>query len=86
PRPDEAGFLLVARAWDPQPGSLYGSYWVDRPPQLIATFRLLDELGGTTAVRVAGALACAALVLTAAACVRLVADRRAAAWTAVATA
>lgn len=25
-RPDEAGFLLVARSWDPEPGSMYGQY------------------------------------------------------------
>ena len=37
---DEAGFTLVARAWDPQPDSLYGTYWVDRPPSLIALVKL----------------------------------------------
>lgn len=34
-RPDEAGFLLVARAWHPEPDSVYGRYWVDRPPPVI---------------------------------------------------
>ena len=43
---DEAGFTLVARAWDPQPDSLYGTYWVDRPPSLIALIRLSDWIGG----------------------------------------
>ncbi len=31
-KPDEAGFTLVARNWDPEPDSMYGTYWVDRPP------------------------------------------------------
>ena len=38
---DEAGFTLVARAWDPQPDSVYGTYWVDRPPSLIALVEAL---------------------------------------------
>lgn len=85
-RPDEAGFLLVARGWQSAPGSLYGTYWVDRPPQLLLVFRGLDAVGGVTALRVVGALACVALVIAAAGCVRLVAGERAAAWTAVVTA
>ena len=82
-RADEAGFTLVARAWDPAPGSVYGQYFVDRPPFLIAVFRLCDALGGPLAVRVLGALACGALVLAAAWTARLVAGRLAARWTAV---
>ena len=38
-RADEAGFLLVARSWNPQPDSMFGPYFVDRPPALIALFR-----------------------------------------------
>ena len=30
-RPDEAGFLMVARSWDPGPTRSTGRYWVDRP-------------------------------------------------------
>src|SRR3546814_8176505 len=41
-RPDEAGFTLVGRHWDPEPESLYGPYWVDRPPPLILIYRLSD--------------------------------------------
>ncbi|MFJ9389531.1 hypothetical protein ACIRON_11965 [Nocardioides sp. NPDC101246] len=41
---DESGFLLVAQQW--RPGhSLYGDYWVDRPPLLIWLFALADHLG-----------------------------------------
>jgi 4-amino-4-deoxy-L-arabinose transferase-like glycosyltransferase len=82
-RADEAGFTLVARAWDAMPDSVYGPYFVDRPPLLIAIFRLSDALGGPLFIRVVGALACASLVLTAAWTARLVAGRRAAGWTAV---
>ncbi|WP_244929867.1 hypothetical protein [Nocardioides sp. W7] len=82
-RADEAGFLLVARAWDPMPDSVYGAYFVDRPPLLIAIFRVSDEIGGPLFIRVLGALACAALVLAAAWTARLVAGERSARWTAV---
>src|SRR4029077_9507232 len=49
--PDEGGFLVLARQWHVAGpgGSLYGSYWVDRPPLLVATFQLADALGGLTA-------------------------------------
>ena len=57
-RPDEAGFLLVARSWDPSADSVFGRYFVDRPPILIAFFRLGDALGGILTIRVLGALAC----------------------------
>ena len=85
-RADEAGFVLVARAWDPEPGSLYGAYFVDRPPLLIALFKLSDAVGGPLFIRVLGALACAALVLAAAGVARLAAGEAAARWTAVAMA
>src|SRR5699024_8219046 len=43
--PDEAGYFLVARGWDPQPGNMHGTYWVDRPPTLIAVFWVAHLLG-----------------------------------------
>ncbi|OIJ25099.1 hypothetical protein UG56_019495 [Nocardioides luteus] len=62
---DEAGFLMLAQQW--RPGhSLYGSYWVDRPPLLLWLFAVAGQLGpsGATAagfvapgVKVLGALA-----------------------------
>ena len=85
-RADEAGFALVARAWDPMPESLYGAYFVDRPPLLIALFKVSDAVGGPLFIRLVGAVACAALVLAAAWVARLVADDHAARWTAVAVA
>ncbi|ANH36788.1 hypothetical protein I601_0335 [Nocardioides dokdonensis FR1436] len=80
-RGDEAGFTLVARAWDPSADSLFGPYFVDRPPLLVATYGLTDWLAGPLAVRVLGALACVALVLLAAATAHLVAGASAARWT-----
>jgi 4-amino-4-deoxy-L-arabinose transferase-like glycosyltransferase len=85
-RADEAGFELVARAWHPTADSVYGPYFVDRPPPLIALFKVSDAIGGPLFIRVLGAVACAALVLAAAAVARLVADEHAARWTAVAMA
>jgi 4-amino-4-deoxy-L-arabinose transferase-like glycosyltransferase len=85
-RADEAGFVLVARAWDPRPDSLYGPYFVDRPPPLIALFKVSDAIAGPLFIRVLGAVACALLVVTAAGVARRIADERAARWTAVAMA
>ncbi len=92
-RPDEAGFLLVARAWLPAPASLYGPYWVDRPPPMIWLMRATDAVGGPYAHRFLGAIGCSLLVLAAAAAARELVRRAAkdqpriervtAAWTAV---
>ena len=95
-RPDEAGFLLVARSWQPEPDSVYGHYWVDRPPFIIWLMRATDALVGPYAHRAVGALASALLVLAAGAAAREmawragivdpVAVRRLAGWVAVAAA
>ena len=66
PRPDESGFTLVARAWDPSAASPFGHYWVDRPPLLIALVRATDALGGVHGIRWVAVVGCAALVLAAA--------------------
>lgn len=62
--PDEGGFLLVASQWSPGP-SLYGGYFVDRPPGLIALYDVADHLGGAIPLRVLGAMAVVAAVLLA---------------------
>ncbi len=85
-RADEAGFLLVARSWDPEPSSMFGQYWVDRPPLLIAVFRAADDLAGPHFLRVVGALGCGLVVLLAARLAVAVGGSRAAGWTAVAVA
>ncbi len=63
-RPDEGGFLMVASQWSPGT-SLYGDYWVDRPPLLIALFQLADLGGGAVALRLLGVVAVVASVLLA---------------------
>ncbi|QWF23447.1 glycosyltransferase family 39 protein [Nocardioides sp. LMS-CY] len=85
-RADEAGFLLVAGAWDPRPDSLFGPYWVDRPPALIAVFDAVDALGGVTTLRLLGALVAGLSVLLAAAIAGTVSGPRATVWTAMLTA
>ena len=53
--PDEGGLLLLAGQW--QPGtSLYGDYWVDRPPLLIDLYAIAAHSGGLVALRIGGCL------------------------------
>lgn len=85
-RADEAGFLLVASAWDPRPDSLFGPYWVDRPPLLVAVFGAVDALGGVTTLRLLGALVAGLAVLLAAGLAGTLSGPRATTWTAVLTA
>jgi len=73
--PDEAGFLIVGGQWSPG-SSLYGDYWVDRPPLIIGLFGLADDLGGATALRLMGIVAVAVAVCLAAAIGRVGAPGR----------
>jgi hypothetical protein len=50
---DEGGFLMVAAQWHAG-SSLYGDYWVDRPPLLVGLFSLADLGGGAVALRLLG--------------------------------
>ncbi|MCW2746908.1 MAG: hypothetical protein JWP10_50, partial [Nocardioidaceae bacterium] len=59
---DEAGFLMVGRQWNGSGTSLYGNYWVDRPPLLVTIFRIAAAWGGMTALRLIGCLAVVLLV------------------------
>ena len=59
---DEGGLSYIAQHWPGGHGSLYGSYWVDRPPLLILLFKAA-VLGGQDGVRVLGALAAVGLVI-----------------------
>lgn len=81
--PDEGGFLLVAAQWHPGT-SLYGDYWVDRPPLLITLFQLADLAGGAVALRLLGMLAVVVSVLLAGELGRLLAPGRALAGVAAA--
>lgn len=62
--PDESGLLMVARQWAPG-DSLYGDYWVDRPPFLIALVAVGDLMGGALGLRLLGMVAVFASVLLA---------------------
>ena len=70
--PDEAGFLVVGAQWSPG-RSLYGAYWVDRPPLLIGFFDLAARWGGALPLRLLGIALAVAAVLLAARLGRLVA-------------
>lgn len=48
---DESGFVLLAQHWSPG-RSLYGDYWVDRPPLLLWLFDLASHLAPTSATAV----------------------------------
>jgi len=63
--PDEGGFLLVASQWGAAGGSLYGHYWVDRPPLLITIFDLASHVGGAVGLRLIGVAAVLASVFLA---------------------
>jgi hypothetical protein len=54
--PDEAGYLVVGGQWA-DGSSLYGDFWVDRPPVLIAIFEGADAMGGAVPLRLVGVLA-----------------------------
>lgn len=86
PTPDEAGYLMVGAQWDADGTSLYGDFWVDRPPLLVGIFHVVSMLGGLPALRIIGCLAAGMTVLASATASGLIAGRRAARWTAVAAA
>lgn len=75
-RPDEAGYLLVAQHLHRGGPFLYGPLFVDRPPLLIAVFRVADALGGLPALRVIGVAAALLLVLACASAGQAVGGRR----------
>ena len=70
--PDEGGFLILASQWSPG-SSLYGDYWVDRPPALVGLFAAADWLGGPWALRAMGIVAVVVAVVLAGAIGRMVA-------------
>jgi len=73
---DEGGIAYIARNWPGGHGSLYGAYWLDRPPLLLGLFKIA-VLGGDRGLRVLGALAAVALVVVIALLGRAVAGPRA---------
>jgi hypothetical protein len=73
---DEGGVAFIAQNWPSGHGSLYGSYWLDRPPLLVGLYRVA-VLGGDVGVRLLGAVAALALVAAVASLAREVAGQRA---------
>jgi Dolichyl-phosphate-mannose-protein mannosyltransferase len=75
---DEGGVAFIAKAWGTGGhGSLYGAYWLDRPPLLVALYKLAVP-GGAVGIRVLGALAALALVAATTVLARAVAGHHAA--------
>jgi hypothetical protein len=60
---DEAGVSMVADAWHHSQPFPYGPYFLDRPPLLVAAYKLANDAGGATGVRVLGMLAASLVVL-----------------------
>lgn len=83
PGPDEAGFLLVGGQWNGAGSSLYGNYFVDRPPLLVSIFRLAASLGGITALRVIGCVAVLLIVVGCARAATLISGEQAGRWAAL---
>jgi hypothetical protein len=73
--PDEAGYLVVGGQWA-DGSSLYGNYWVDRPPALIAIFEAADALGGAVPLRLFGTLAAVLTVVLSGVLGRIAAPER----------
>lgn len=85
PSPDEAGYLVVGGGWS-RGTSLYGDYWVDRPPLLVDLFGLAARAGGVLPLRILGIAASVATVLLVAWAVRSTTGGPGARWAALAAA
>ncbi|MCW2836768.1 MAG: hypothetical protein JWQ15_882 [Marmoricola sp.] len=83
PSRDEAGFLLVGQQWHSGGSSLYGDYWVDRPPLLITLFQAAAQLGGVVPLRLIGCVATVLVVCGTAYVARRIGGRSAAPWAAL---
>ena len=83
---DEGGLAYIAGAGQGGGPFLYGAYFIDRPPLLLAVFRLAAETGGTATVRTIGVLAALAGVTITMLLARAIAGERAARFAAVLTA
>ena len=60
---DEGGLAYMAQHWLDGHGSLYGPYWVDRPPLLFLLFKARGARRHQAGVRALGALSAVALVI-----------------------
>lgn len=86
-RSDEGGYLFLARQWSPGAGEfLYGDHHVDRPPLLLAVFRLAVLTDWDRAIRFLAIPFVIAAVLLTARAAYLAAGWAAARWSALVTA
>lgn len=77
---------MIAAQWSDDGPHAYGEHFVDRPPLLLAAFRVAHEVGGAHGIRALGALAAVSVVvITTLLAVRVV-GRSAAPWAAVVSA
>lgn len=81
--PDEGGFLMLASQWRDSGVSLYGDYWVDRPPLLLFLFQVANFFGDVLALRIFGTLIAVACVLLLHSTAKRVLGERAATYTAI---
>jgi hypothetical protein len=82
--PDEAGYWLVARHWDPQPDNMFGFYWTDRPPVLLWMYQAADLFGGPFLPRVWAVLLGCLMVIAAFRATVIIGGPTAARWSTVA--
>ncbi len=82
-RPDEAGYLTVGAQWHAGGTSLYGNFWVDRPPLLITIFGEAARLGGIVPLRLFAIAGVVIAVVGVAWAGWQLAGRRGATWSAV---
>lgn len=75
---DEGGLAYIAGGAHGNGPFLYGDYFIDRPPLLLAVFRFAAETGGTATVRTIGVLAAIAVVAVTMLLARDIAGERAA--------
>ncbi len=80
---DESGYLAVGQQWHAGGTSLYGGYWVDRPPLLVSVFRLAAVLGGAVPLRLIGVVAAVVSVVAVGWTAHRLAGPRAATWAAL---
>lgn len=83
---DEAGFWVVAKDWHAGGPNLYGHYFVDRPPLLMALYRLAVLSGWTGTIRLLATAFSVLLVVSAAAAAHQVVGSRGVRWATLAAA
>ena len=82
-RSDEAGYLMTARQWHLSGANLYGDYFVDRPPLLMAIFKLAASFEWDPAIRVIALPFAVLFVVAAAWSAHVLAGPSAARWSAL---